>query len=72
MENPNAIDWKHVDMRMACLFHYDFDVAAMIRFIGGDTIGAHRNSHIILPQVKGLIIKDDVTEDLRRVLTITN
>jgi hypothetical protein len=42
-------------MRTAMLFHYDLDLAAVHRKIGGNHVGAHRNPEIILHQVEGLL-----------------
>jgi hypothetical protein len=58
--NPNwkeqtEIDDHRVDMRTAMLFHYDLDLAAVHRKIGGNHVGAHRNPEIILCQVEGLL-----------------
>jgi hypothetical protein len=53
-------------MRTAMLFHYDLDLAAVHRKIGGNHVGAHRNPEVILRQVEGLL--DQKTyEHLRRI-----
>jgi len=50
-----SIDNTRVDYRLALLFHYDFDLAAVQRFLGGEHVAAHRDPDIILPQVDGLL-----------------
>lgn len=74
LRNPNPnwqtqeeIDDKRVDMRMACLFHYNFDLAAVQRFLGGEHVAAHRDPDVILPQVEGLV-PPKVYEDFERLL----
>jgi hypothetical protein len=56
-----------VDMRMALLFHYNNDLAAVMRFLGGEHIASHRDPDLILPQVEGLI-SSDVYNDLERIM----
>jgi hypothetical protein len=70
--NPNwqtqeRIDQHRVDMRLACLFHYDMDLAAVHRCLGGNHVGAHRNVKKILARVKRLL-PPKLYRDLRRVL----
>jgi hypothetical protein len=70
--NPNwqtqeRIDQHRVDMRLACLFHYDMDLAAVHRCLGGNHVGAHRNVKKILARVKHLL-PPKLYRDLRRVL----
>jgi hypothetical protein len=38
-----------VDMRMALLFHYNMDLAAVMRFLGGEQVASHRDPDMILP-----------------------
>jgi hypothetical protein len=52
---------------MAMLFHYDMDLAAVHRRIGGNHVGAHRNPDLILRQVQGLVHRKTF-EELRRIL----
>ena len=62
-----TIDDTRVDLRLALLFHYDLDLAAVQRFIGGNHVGAQRDPDVILPRVKDLI-PPDVYDDLERIL----
>jgi len=53
-QNPNwkkqtSIPKERTDMRLSCLFHYNMDLAAVHRFIGGNHIGAHRDPDVIIP-----------------------
>jgi hypothetical protein len=70
--NPNwkeqkVIDDTRVDMRTAMLFHYNLDLAAVQRKIGGNHVGEHRKPEIILSQVQGLL--DQKTyEHFKRIL----
>jgi hypothetical protein len=52
---------------MAMLFHYDMDLAAVHRGIGGNHVGAHRNPDLILRQIEGLVDRKTL-EELRRIL----
>ena len=70
--NPNwqtqeKIDEERVDLRMAMLFHYDMDLAAVHRRIGGHHVGAHRNHEELLERVKHLL-PPKLLKELRRVL----
>jgi hypothetical protein len=58
--NPNwqsqeSIDDDWVDMRLALLLYYDFDLAVVQRFLGGEHVAEHRDPDVILPQVQGLL-----------------
>jgi hypothetical protein len=70
--NPNwqtqmQIDDHRVDMRMALLFHYNMDLAAVQRHLGGNHVGAHRDSKAIVAAARDLL-DPTLLEDLRRVL----
>jgi hypothetical protein len=70
--NPNwkeqtEIDDNRVDMRTAMLFHYNLDLSAVHRKLGGNHVGAHRNPEFILQQVSGLIDRTTYNH-LRRIL----
>ena len=72
--NPNP-DWQtqqriddhRVDLRMAMLFHYNLDLAAVHRRIGGNHVGAHRDVAKIIKRLKHLL-EPELLEELRRVL----
>ena len=71
--NPNwktqtTIDAYCVDLRLACLLHFNGDLAAVHRYIGGKHVRAHHDPDVILPCVNHLISTDDVVH-LRRILT---
>jgi hypothetical protein len=61
------IDPYRVDLRMALLLHYNFDLAAVHRFIGGNHTAAHMDPDIILPRIRN-DIDDKTYNDLERVL----
>ena len=56
-------------MRMACLFHYNLDVAATVRFVGNELVGQHRDPNVIIPRLQGIVPDKDL-QDLRRILTV--
>jgi hypothetical protein len=66
-KDQSMIDNMLVDMRMALLFHYNMDLAAVMHFLGGEHIASHRDPDLILPQVEGLI-SSDVYNDLERIM----
>jgi hypothetical protein len=74
LHNPSR-QWKDqsminntlVDMRMVLLFHYNMDLAAVMRFLGGEHVASHRDPDLILPQVEGLI-SSDVYNDLEHIM----
>jgi len=61
-ETITTIPDETVDMFTACFFHYDFDTATVVRYIGGQYIGNHRPTEEILGKLLG-IIDDDVWSD---------
>ena len=67
-ESQTEIPTRLLDLRLACLMHYDMDVATMIRFMGGNYIAAHRNPSQILSNIQG-IVPEDVYDDVKRILT---
>jgi hypothetical protein len=72
--NPNWssqewIDDTRVALRVALLLHYNFDLAAVQRFLGGQHVSEHWDPDKILPQVEGLIpdkVYDDLLECIMR------
>jgi hypothetical protein len=70
--NPNWQDQPHiddsrVDMRMAMLFHYNMDLAAVHRRTGGNHVGSHRNVPAIITKVRDLL-DPKLLSDLERIL----
>lgn len=70
--NPNwqtqeKIDDHRVDLRMAMLFYYDMDLAAVQRHIGGHHVGAHRNPEELLKRLQHLL-PPKLLAELRRIL----
>jgi len=68
-ESEETIPPDRVKMVTACLIHFNFDMAATVRYIGNTHVGAHRNTAAILKTLKGNI-PDDVHADLRRLYTV--
>jgi hypothetical protein len=69
--NPNwqdqtTIDDQRVDMRLSMLFHFNMDLAAVHRAIGGNHVGSHRDPDVILPHLEGLL-EPKVLSELRRI-----
>jgi hypothetical protein len=62
-----SIDAVRVDLRMALLFYYDMDLAAVHRHLGGNHVGAHRNHDDLLARVEHLL-PQKLFRELRRVL----
>jgi hypothetical protein len=54
-------------MFTALLLHYDLNVAAAVRWIGGTHTGAHRDHALILSTLENANVDDDIIEDLRRI-----
>jgi hypothetical protein len=50
----------------ACMIHYKFDVASVVRYIGGTHVGAHRDTEGILATLRDCIA-EDVWHDLARL-----
>jgi hypothetical protein len=67
-QTQQAIDKRRVDMRTALLFHYDLDLAAVHRRIGGLHVNAHLDPKAIIHRVQNLISPRELS-DLERVLT---
>jgi hypothetical protein len=57
-KDQSMINNMLVDMRMALLFHYNMDLAAVMHFLGGEHITSHQDPDVILPQVEGLVSSD--------------
>ena len=66
-QTQEKIDDDRVDLRMATLFHFDMDLAAVQRHIGGHHVGAHRNPEELLKRLQHLL-PPKLLADLRRVL----
>jgi hypothetical protein len=66
-QEQEEIDRHRVDMRMAMLFHFDMDLAAVHRQIGGNHVGSHRNADHILSQLDGLL-DSNLLAEIRRIL----
>jgi hypothetical protein len=66
-ETQEQIDDGRVDLRMAMLFHFNMDLAAVQRTIGGNHVGAHRDVPSILANVRDLL-DPKLFNDLKRVL----
>ena len=66
-QTQERIDPIRVDMRTAMLFHYDMDLAAVQRRIGGNHVGAHRDHGALLRRVQHLL-PPKLFDELRRVL----
>ena len=65
-ESETTIPAERVRMVTACLIYYNFDVAAMVRYIGGTHVGAHRDTDGIINELRGKI-PTDVLRDLERL-----
>ena len=66
-ESQTQIDERRVHLRLALLLHYNFDLAAVHRFVGGNHTAAHMDPDRILPLVKDLL--DEPTYNhLERIL----
>jgi hypothetical protein len=57
-----SIDRHRVWMATAALLSFDGDMAALVRWIGGTHVGAHRNTTKILQYLKGKIHNDTHTQ----------
>jgi hypothetical protein len=54
-QTQEAIDATRVDLRLAMLFHYNMDLAAVHRRIGGNHVGAHRNPAAIEARLRPIL-----------------
>ena len=61
-----AIDDHRVRLTTAALIYFDGDPAALVRWIGGSHVGAHRSQPHALAYMKGKI-PDDVHAELSRI-----
>ena len=66
-ESQTQINPYRVHLRLALLLHYDFDLAAVHRFIGGNHTAAHMDPERILSLVKDLL-DENIYNDLERIL----
>ena len=62
------ISQRMLDMRLACLMHYNLDAASVVRYCGGNFIAAYRQPSTILSNIEGLV-PDQVYKDIERILT---
>ena len=65
-EQETEFDQQRVDRITACFLHFNFDTAAVVRYIGGQHVASHRDTENILGQLKG-IIDENVWNDLARL-----
>jgi hypothetical protein len=66
-QEQQEIDPHRVDMMMSMLFHFDMDLAAVHRQIGGKNVGSHRNTDHILSQLEGLL-DPNLLAEIRQIL----
>lgn len=64
-----TMDQPRLDLLMATLLHYDMELPMLLRFLGGNFLGAHRDPAVILPRIRG-IVDPQVCADLERILTM--
>ena len=55
---------------MACLFHYNLDLSLLMRFLGGNYIGAHRDVHSTATILLQHGIDKDLVGQYMRVMTV--
>jgi hypothetical protein len=67
-QDQTEIDDHRVDMRLSMLFHFNLDLAAVHRAIGGNHVGSHRDPDVILPRLSGLL-DDRMLSEIRRIYT---
>jgi hypothetical protein len=65
-ESETTIPEKAISQVTACMIHFKFDVASVVRYIGGTHIGAHRDTEKILDTLRDCIA-EDVWHDLARL-----
>jgi hypothetical protein len=67
MDNK-PIDDTWVQMATAAILHFDGDMAALVRWMGGTHVGAHRDTQKILNTING-IVDDGTFGHVRRLYT---
>ena len=55
---------------LACLCHYDLDVSLLMRFLGGNYVGAHRDVERTVLTLQQHNIPDELIAHYRRVMTV--
>ena len=58
---------SRMDLLLAALIHYDMEFPMLLRFLGGNFLGLHRDPDVILPRLRG-IVDPKVCDDLERIL----
>jgi hypothetical protein len=66
-KTQKKFDKRRLNMRTACLFHYDLDLAAVMRFIGGNHVNEHLDPDPILARVHDLV-SPETYRHLERIL----
>ena len=65
-----SISKEKTKAMMACLFHYNLDVALLLRYLGNNYVGAHRNIAAIVDKIRPLINDDNLVDCFIRVMTV--
>ena len=66
-QDQTEIDFNRVEMRTSMLFHFNMDLAAVHRAIGGNHVGTHRNADVIISRLEG-ILDQKLLDEIRRIL----
>jgi hypothetical protein len=67
-EQQTSLSRPQLEMTTACLFHFKLSLPAMVRWIGGPHVGAHRDNRAIFAIVKEACEEENY-QDLVRIFT---
>ena len=65
-----SIPSDKVKMFLACALFYNFDLASVIRFTGGNYTASHLDVDAILHKLREIGLQDDIYQHIKRALTI--
>ena len=65
-----SIEAEHKRALLACLLHYNLDVSLIMRFLGGNYVGAHRDVKETAKSLRRHGVPDDLVGHYRRVMMV--
>ena len=68
VSNHDPFDEKYKHKMEACLVHFNFDMAAVVRYIGGQHTGAHRNPEAIRDRLNQIGCNPSIVNETYRIL----
>ena len=69
-KEQESIPHERVMMFLACAIYYDFNMAAIMRFVGNNYTAAYRNVPKIMQYLHDGNVSEDVCKDVERIFTV--